>query len=145
MRTIKQHTDFCFHHLPNLLCLFYVNRTIETGRHTVPKTGGPRRTGQHSTMVTNPTALENLWGPTRSLTRALPSCLASGACWCPLSSCDKTCFARNFPSPVNSGHQCPGHIRTDMTSQSPTLPARWNLKARLCGWPRSSSSGLGRR
>ena len=56
-----------FHHLPNLLCLFYVNRTIEIGRHTVPKTGGPRSTGQHSTMVTNPTALENLWGPTRSI------------------------------------------------------------------------------
>lgn len=36
-----------------------------------------------------------LWGPTKSLTRALPSYLASGVCWRPLLPCDKTCFARN--------------------------------------------------
>ena len=35
-----------------------------------------------------------LWGPTGSLTRALPSCLTSGACLCPLSSSDKNLFRK---------------------------------------------------
>ena len=80
-----------------------------------------------------------LWGPTRSLTRAFPSYLASGVCWCPLLSCDKTCFTSNV-SRSREQHQCPGHIRTDTTGQSPTPPARWSLKTRPCGWSRSSST-----
>ncbi|KAB0390752.1 hypothetical protein E2I00_013356 [Balaenoptera physalus] len=48
-------------------------RTIEIRRHTIPKIGGPRRIGQHSTMVTNPTALENLWDPTRVTVIDLPN------------------------------------------------------------------------